>query len=211
METPEKPSKNSIAFDGHKLITSGNLLQTAVEVKNYLDNNPESSVLIFDSTTSQVIDVDFHGTADEVTARLARIERQAPATANLIAELRQAQVGPGRPKLGVVAREVTLLPRHWEWLNGQPGGASVALRKLVEQARRDSSDKDKVRESQESAYRFLSAMGGDLPGYEEALRALYASDEERFKALIAEWPIDVRDHAITVAKPVFAAVGSTTD
>ncbi len=105
----------------------------------------------------------------------------------------EAPRGPGRPRLGVVAREVTLLPRHWDWLNGQPGGASVALRKLVEEARRVNEGRDRLRRSQESAYRFMSAMAGNLPGFEEAARALFASDGVRFELLIRRWPKDVRN------------------
>jgi hypothetical protein len=101
--------------------------------------------------------------------------------------------------LGVVAREVTLLPRHWDWLNSQPGGASVALRKLVELARRTSGDRDRVRAAQESAYSFMSAIAGNLPGFEEATRALFAYDRRRFSELIASWPEDIRDYAIKLA------------
>jgi hypothetical protein len=98
-----------------------------------------------------------------------------------------------------VAREVTLLPRHWEWLSAQPGGASVALRKLVEQARRASGDKDRSRAARDAAYHFMSAMAGNLPGFEEAARALFADDRRRFVGLIAAWPADIRDHAIKLA------------
>jgi hypothetical protein len=105
----------------------------------------------------------------------------------------------GRPKLGVVAREVTLLPRHWEWLNAQPGGASVALRKLVEAARRANGDKDRSRAARDAAYHFMSAMAGNLPQFEEACRALFAGDHRRFTTLIAAWPGDVRDHIIRLA------------
>ena len=107
--------------------------------------------------------------------------------------------GRGRPRLGVVAREVTLLPRHWDWLNSQPGGASVALRKLVDQARRTSGDADRIRAAQEAAYRFMSAVAGNFPGFEEALRALFAYDRRRFSDLVAKWPEDVRDYAIRLA------------
>jgi hypothetical protein len=107
--------------------------------------------------------------------------------------------GPGRPKLGVVAREVTLLPRHWDWLNSQPGGASVTLRKLVEQARRASEGRDRVRQSQDAANRFMSAIAGDLPGFEEATRALFAANTGRFDECVASWPADVRDHARKLA------------
>jgi uncharacterized protein len=108
--------------------------------------------------------------------------------------------GPGRPKLGVVAREVTLLPRHWQWLSGQPGGASVALRKLVDAARHANSAKDRVRQSQEAAYRFMSAMAGDAPGFEEAARSLFAGDARRFEQCLGAWPEDVRDHTRTLAE-----------
>jgi hypothetical protein len=107
--------------------------------------------------------------------------------------------GPGRPKLGVVAREVTLLPRHWEWLNAQPGGASVALRKLVEEARRQNGEKDRVRRARETAYRFMAAMAGNYESFEEAARALFAGDRPRFATMIAAWPQDIRDHATKLA------------
>ena len=105
----------------------------------------------------------------------------------------------GRPSLGVEAREVTLLPRHWEWLGIQSGGASVALRKLVEEARRSSADKDRIRKAHERAYHFMSAMAGDLPGFEEGIRALFANDQAKFKQLISNWPEDIRDHARRLA------------
>ncbi|AFK62001.1 hypothetical protein TKWG_07975 [Advenella kashmirensis WT001] len=105
----------------------------------------------------------------------------------------------GRPKLGVISREVTLLPRHWEWLAAQPGGASVALRKLVESARLSNTDRDSRRKAQERAYHFMLALGGDLPGYEEATRALFADDAEALKTHIAGWPNDVRTHALKLA------------
>ncbi len=107
--------------------------------------------------------------------------------------------GPGRPKLGVVAREVTLLPRHWEWLGAQPGGASVALRKLVEQARRSSGGEDRIRLSREAAYRFLMAVAGNLSCFEEAIRALFAGQRARFALETAAWPGAVRDYALGLA------------
>jgi hypothetical protein len=108
--------------------------------------------------------------------------------------------GPGRPKLGVTAREVTLLPRHWDWLASQPGGASVALRKLVENALREAEGPDRVRRSREAAYRFMTAVAGDQPGYEEATRMLFAGDWVVFDAAIKAWPSDVRDYARRLAE-----------
>ena len=103
----------------------------------------------------------------------------------------------------MVAREITLLPRHWDWLAQQSGGASVAIRKLVEEARRTGEDRDRVRLAQEAAYRFMSAMAGNAPHFEAAIRALFADDAAGFEKLIAEWPADVRDHVATLADRAF--------
>ena len=107
------------------------------------------------------------------------------------------QRGPGRPKLGVKAREVTLLPRHWDWLAKQRGGASAALRRLVEAERRRTPEPDRATApaGRDAAYAFLSAIAGNLPGYEEAIRALYGDGGKGFAAAIAGWPEDIRDHA----------------
>src|ERR1017187_9366525 len=124
------------AFEGTRLIATGDLLTVALKAKKVIDRGERGPVLIFDDATSELIEVDFRGTEEDVRQRLAStVAPDAPAT-----DIRR---GPGRPKLGVVAREVTLLPRHWEWLNRQPGGASVALRKLVEEARRANQGKDR--------------------------------------------------------------------
>jgi len=112
---------------------------------------------------------------------------------------------PGRPKLGVVGREVTLLPRHWAWLGAQRGGASATLRRLVDRARKDSADEERVRRSQDAAYRFMSAMVGDEAGFEEAARALFAADGERFRAQAQPWPPDLREYACGLAGPAFNA------
>ena len=160
-----------------------------------MDRGPRAPVLIFDDVTSELIEVDFRGTAESVLKRLSegKSEPAIETTARPV----------GRPKLGVVAREVTLLPRHWDWLNTQPGGASVALRKLVEQARRMNGDKDRIRRAQEAAYRFMSAMAGNELGFEEATRALFAGNPARFEEQIQSWPIGVRDHAKKLAAGAF--------
>lgn len=195
----EQDTRHCIAFEGSRRIASGVLEQVVVKVKEAVDRGGEDPVLIFDDLTSEPIEVDLRGALSEV---LKRLEKPAPGgtPAAVTATADHTVVrGPGRPKLGVVSREVTLLPRHWDWLNSQPGGASVALRKLVEEARRVNSGKDKVRHSQESAYRFMSAMAGNLPGFEEAARALFAGNGERFDSLVDSWPADVRDHARKLA------------
>jgi hypothetical protein len=185
-----------IAFAGDRRIASGDLRDIARSAKRTLDLHGDAQVLIFDGKTSGPVEIDFRGSIDDVLARLPRSE--APAADEDTAAT--APRGPGRPKLGVIAREVTLLPRHWDWLTQQKGGASVAIRKLVEEARRNSEDGDRIRLAQEAAYRFMSAMAGNRPHYEEAIRALFGNDPSRFGKLIAEWPADVRDHALGLAE-----------
>jgi hypothetical protein len=169
---------NYTAFDGPRQLATGALPDIALAVKRAQESGTAGPLLIFDDRTGRSRDVDTRGSDAEVVARL---------------------VPRGRPKLGVVAREVTLLPRHWDWLATQPGGASVALRKLVETALRDPTGADERRQAQERAYHFMVAMAGDLPGFEEAARALFAHDSARFTGLIGTWPRDVRDHAAKLA------------
>jgi len=99
-------------------------------------------------------------------------------------------------RLGVIGREVSLLPRHWEWLEQQPHGISATLRRLVEDARKREPGQQRARALREAAHRFLTAMAGDLPGYEEACRALYAKDERRFRRQARAWPADIRKHVL---------------
>jgi len=192
------PSTDYIAFEGERRIASGDLPAVARAAKQTLDQRKDASVLIFDGSTSEPVDLDFRGGLEDVLARLPAPNGTVPAEPEL-----PPNRGPGRPKLGVVAREVTLLPRHWEWLAQQAGGASVAIRKLVEEARRGGDDKDRIRRAQEAAYRFMSAMAGNKPHFEEATRALFTPDPVRFKALIAGWPADVRDHVARLAERAF--------
>lgn len=173
------------AFAGPRCIGSGDLSEVAPRAKWVIERGEPGPVLIFDDASGEVIDVDYRSPMEAVP----------PAP--------EAPRRPGRPRLGVVAREVTLLPRHWDWLSSQPGGASVALRKLVEEARRVNAGRDRVRAAQEAAYRFLSAMAGDEPGYEEALRALFAGKRESFEARMAAWPADVREYAGRLAAGAF--------
>jgi hypothetical protein len=181
------------AFDGPGRLAAGPLREVALAVKRA--GETAEAVMIFSDRTGRPVDLDLRGSDAEILARLpiqaaAELPQETPAS-----EPR----GRGRPKLGVVAREVTLLPRHWDWLNAQPGGASVALRKLVDEARRASGDKDRARAAREAAYHFMSTMAGNLANFEEASRALFADDRRRFGELIAHWPADIRDHAIALA------------
>lgn len=188
------------AFAGQRLIATGDLARVAVETKKVIDAGELVPILIFDNKTSALIEVDFRGTPGDVAARLPS---GSDETAGTVSDTEAAR-GPGRPKLGVVAREVTLLPRHWEWLNSQPGGASVALRKLVEDAKRANQDTDHRRNAQEATYKFMSAIAGNSPGFEEATRALFASDMEKFDKFIKAWPKDVREHTKKLASAATA-------
>ena len=193
------PEVTYIAFEGDRCIASGGLREVVGAAKAMLDRRRDASVLIFDGSTGAPIEVDFRGTITEVLARLPDIPGASAAVEDAVPTPR----GPGRPKLGVVAREVTLLPRHWEWLAQQSGGASVALRRLVDEARRSGEDRDRIRQAQEAAYRFMSVMAGNKPHYEDAIRALFADDAARFEKLIAEWPADVRRHTSRLAEAAF--------
>lgn len=180
---------NCIAFAGTELLARGELVEVVRAVKAALDSGTERSIALLDAATSEPVDINFSGTEEEVLQRIPR----APGR------------GAGRPKLGVVPREVTLLPRHWEWLAKQPGGASVALRKLVEHASRDARGADTLREARDAAYRFMHELMGDAAGFEEASRALFAGDGERFRELVADWPADVHAHLLELAGPAFGS------
>ena len=200
------------AFQGHRRIAAGPLPAVALAVKRAMASGADA-VLIFDDSTGRPIDIDTRGTDDEILARLARkatgadrseadaaaAENPPGATAPEAGPASDEPRGRGRPKLGVVAREVTLLPRHWDWLGAQTGGASVALRKLVEAARLANSAKDLRRKAHERSYHFMAAMAGDMAGFEEATRALFANDEPRLRELVAAWPGDVREHVFALA------------
>ena len=173
--------KTYSAFDGSCLLASGPLLEVTLAVKA-APGLESGIILTFDDETGKVVDLDLHGTADEIAARhRARV-------AGLEAR------GRGRPKLGVIAREVTLLPRHWDWLAEQRGSASVTLRRLIDEARKAEGSEGETRARRDAAYRFMSAIAGDLPGFEEATRALYAGDEVKLAAETAGWPGDFRTY-----------------
>lgn len=194
------PQSPCTAFLGTERIASGDLHAVAAEVKSRTDRGDAAPLLIFDDATSQPVEIDLRGTLEEVLARLPK----PPETEEAAEENAEASRQPGRPKLGVVAREVTLLPRHWEWLGTQPGGASVTLRKLVEEARKSHAEDDRLRERREAAYRFMTAMAGNEAGFEEAIRALFAGQREPFEQSLQSWPPDIREHARVLAEETFS-------
>lgn len=202
----EHPERHCICFHGKRLVAKGALADVVLATKRLVDAEDPAGILLFDAATSEPLEIDFRGTEEEV---LARLPQAAPATVPPEeAGAGEAPRAPGRPRLGVVSREVTLLPRHWEWLGSRPGGASVTLRKLVEAARKAGADEDRRTAARESAFRFMNAMGGDEEGFEEACRALFAPDRARFADAVAAWPPDVRDHALVLAAGSFAAAST---
>jgi hypothetical protein len=168
-------SSTFTAFSGFRRVAAGTRAEVLAQLRQRAD---AGSVLLFDDATGAQLDLDMR---EDAACAGPETHDEAPR-------------GVGRPKLGVVAREVTLLPRHWDWLGRQPGGASVALRRLVDEARRVHADRDTVRGAREAAYRFMTAIAGDLPGFEEATRALFAGERERFDGLVQAWPDDIRAH-----------------
>jgi hypothetical protein len=176
------------AFVGPRLLAWGELGLVLRAAKEQFDRDNGAALLVFDDRTGKQRDYDLRGEPDAVVARA--MPAQAPA-------------GRGRPKLGVVSREVTLLPRHWEWLEEQPNGISAALRRLVDEARTREPGEARARLARDAAHAFMTAMAGDRPGFEEALRALYAKDHERFTQKIARWPGDIRRHSERLAEAWF--------
>jgi len=177
-----------VAFAGSEVIGRGSLGDVVGRGKRRFDRGNDARIAFFDDETGRVVDVDLVGSEAAVLARLA----VHPAAAG---EERMAgkQKRPGRPKLGVVSREVSLLPRHWDWLGEQRGGASAAIRRLVDGARKLNTAEERARRLIEAAHRFMWDMAGDLPGFEEASRRLFAQDLDGFAALTVHWPVGIRE------------------
>lgn len=169
------------AFADHwrPFLTSRDLEEVIERSQSLLSSGASQAVMIFDDATGRRTDVELG--PNQIRERL-----HPDATAD--------RSGPGRPKLGVVSREISLLPRHWEWLATQPGGASAAIRRLVEEARKNRRAEEASRLAREALDKALTVLGGSRPNFEEALRALYAGQFLRLEELIAEWPEELRAH-----------------
>lgn len=172
------------AFSGPRRLALGPLRDVLPVLKQRFDEDCSDLPLLFELESGRQVDFDLRGSLEEI------LEREAPVPVR----------GPGRPKLGVTSREVSLFPRHWEWLETQPGGISGALRRLVEQAIKTEPGKERARRMREALGRFLSTMAGDRPHYEEVTRALYQGDLKSFEELIRRWPKDIREYALERAK-----------
>lgn len=172
-----------VAFAGSRRVASGPLRDVLPVLKQRFDRDASELVLVFDAETGRQVDFDLRGSLADV------LERALPAPR-----------GPGRPKLGVTSREVSLLPRQWQWLEQQPSGISAALRRLVEQAGKSQPGSERARNQRGALSQILSALAGNLPGFEEACRALFAGDDARFALTIESWPEDIRQYALLHAR-----------
>lgn len=198
-------SRSCTAFTNGRILLSGPLVEVALGVKAAMESG-SPAILVFDDETGGIIDLDLRGTKTQIVERLSEPTGTSGGRYRQSTEPRTGAgnaprpKGRGRPKMGVVAREVTLLPRQWDWLASQPGGASATLRRLVDEAKRNGGPGQARRAAQEAAYRFMHAIGGDLPGFEEATRALFADDHDRLERVTCEWPQEVRGYALRLAR-----------
>lgn len=183
------------AFESGIVISSGSLSEVVTEIKKKLGKSNHASVLIFNDLTGRTMDFNFQGSEKDVQKRL-QVYTQIP-------DSKTDNSGPGRPKLGVISREVSLLPRHWEWLASQTGGASATLRRLIEEAKKTSVQTMTIKQAQERTYHFMSVVAGDYKGYEEVLRALYKKDKAKFFAEMSDWPEDIVYYIRKISEPVF--------
>jgi uncharacterized protein len=193
-QTAALPPSSCTAFDGARRAVSGSYVQVAIALKEYIRKKSDASILIFDDTTGKQIDFDLRGTDQEIAERIRNHYPENCA---------QAKRPAGRPRLGVISREVTLMPHHWEWLAEEPGGASASLRRLVEIALRTGpSEMARLRRIHERTYCFMSAIAGNFPNFEEASRALFASNIPGLKKRICKWPPDIRRHILNLCADI---------
>ncbi len=190
-----RADRSYTGFLGSRLVASGDILSVAIKIKKSLRLEVKLQVFIFDDLTGDQAEVDFRGDLDQMKTRLqTQVDEQTIKKS-----------GPGRPRLGVISKEITLLPEHWEWLAIQPGGASVTLRKLIEEAKKKNTQRDQIRQAQDRAYKVMMVLAGDRVGYEEALRALYQGNRQAFQSQIESWPSDIREYTLALAREAFAA------
>jgi hypothetical protein len=183
-------AKRFTAFVGSKIVSSGEIEQVALASRAHAASPEHGPLIVFDDASGRVIDLDLRGSEADVLARLDEhpLLDRSPAPRR----------GPGRPKLGVVSREISLLPRHWDWLGRQPRSASATLRTLVE----ERMQRDAGAPNLDAVYRVMSTLAGDLPGFEEASRALFGDEPTAFDTEIAGWPEDVRSYLASVGSDV---------
>ncbi len=180
-----KPMKNPshVVFAGSRRLALGGLDDVMPVLKRRFDSDAGDPALTFELESGRQVDFDLRAPLTEI------LERESPS----------APRGPGRPRLGVASREISLLPRHWDWLEQQPSGASAALRRLVDHAIKTEPGRERARRLRAALSNILSAVAGNRPHFEEACRALFAGDLKLFAANIERWPRDLRDFALAQA------------
>lgn len=186
-------TRHSSAFIGDKLLKSGPLIEIVLAMKNAIENDRFSKILCFIDESGEMVDFDLSGTNEQVIAKL--LVNNQMQSENIDEDKIAKPAKSGRPKLGVIAKEVTLLPRHWEWLASQRGGASANIRRLVDMAAKDNIDIEVRKSAQNRTYRFLQNIAGDFENYEEVLRAIFADDFEKMRKLMQNWPQDIQNYA----------------
>lgn len=190
------------AFSGFRRVAHGTLEEVGQMAKRSFDEQPEAQILIFSDETGRQVDIDLTETVEAISVQTARRSAGSGGA---------APRGRGRPRLGVECSELCLLPRHWDWLAAQPRSASATIRRLIDAARKDGSPHDRLRSRIVAADKFLWALAGDLPNYEETSRALYAEDFGTVRSLAADWPDDVREHAFALLEAGGAAAADAAD
>lgn len=193
--TADPDCRRATAFLDGALLSAGDLARVAAAVWEH----GAPGVVVLDDATGRTVDLDLRGGPEALQARYAAASEDEPVPTGP-GHPKPGHPKPGRPKLGVTAREVTLLPRHWDWLATQRGGASATLRRLIEEARRSTSDADRRAAARDAAYRAMSTLAGDRPGFEEASRRLFAGDLDGLAAVAALWPPAVADYVLRLAR-----------
>jgi len=186
------------AFVGTEVIATGTLIDVATKCRELLDaETPVREILIYSDTNSHPVELDLSGDVDEVRARIlvGSYKKTEPE---------DKKTRAGRPKLGVIGKEVTLLPRQWDWLKMQRGGASVTLRKLVAEAMKAAGPEADHQIRKQAVYHMMVSIGGNLPNFEEAIRCLYADDQEGFIKMIDAWPVGLRDYLVRISEEAFS-------
>ena len=116
--------------------------------------------------------------------------------------------GPSEPRRGLPRGITAAAPLGMA--GTEPNGASAAIRRLVDEARKRDPEGERAREAATASSRFMSAIAGNMPGFEEASRALFAHDGARFADLISAWPGDIRAQLQRMAGPWFESKSGST-
>ncbi|MCH7331632.1 DUF2239 family protein [Acinetobacter modestus] len=175
------------AFLNEQCLASGLLADVAIAIQQHA-NQSNSTILIFNDQTGRQIDLDLSGSEQNIQQRYAEPEMVKKV---------------GRPKLGVISREITLQQKHWDWLDQQSSSASAVIRKLIDKELNDPNSESNRMLAKQATDRFMSAMLGNMPNYEEATRALYQGDREVFLDLIRDYPKDIKEYLTLKTQNIF--------